>query len=464
MLMSKSLAQKFLEESSTKSCDLRQRSTIADNIARYNDAFEKGQSKFQDLSNAKKKAHFLKWKTIENLDRYLVEFESNFTKRGGKVIWANDAAEAREEIWKIVERQGAGAIIKSKSAVTEEIEINPFLKERNVEIIESDIGEYIVSLLNQKPSHFVSSAIHLSQEDIAKLFHDKFGTPLEASSAELINEVRKDLRQKFTSAEVSLTGANFLIADTGSIAITENEGNARLTTTFPKTHVAIVGIEKIIPSLADLDLFWPLLASHGAGQNLTACNSIISGPRQPNETDGPEEMYVILVDNGRTNLLAQKEQRQGLYCIRCGACLQACPVYRTIGGHTYNTTYQGPIGSLITPYLHGMEEFKHLSYASSLSGKSAEVCPVDIDIEKMLLLNRRDSVRKNLVTTSEKRAWKGFAYLIQKRGLLDLFGGKLKTFLLHRLFRKAWGKQRELPKFAAKSFSKQWQELQKNKD
>jgi L-lactate dehydrogenase complex protein LldF len=401
---------------------------------------------------------------MENLDRYLVEFEANFTRRGGKVIWANDAEEARQEIAKILEQKSAHLVVKSKSMATEEIELNHFLQKRGIEAVESDLGEYIIQLLDQKPYHFVTPAMHLSQTDIAQLFHEKFGTPLEITAEELTLKAREILRDKYTNADIGITGANFLLADTGSIAITENEGNARLTTTFPKTHIAVVGIEKIIPSIADLDLFWPLLATHGTGQNLTVYNSIISGPRQEHENDGPEEMYVILLDNGRSNLLAQKEQRQGLYCIRCGSCLNVCPVYQNIGGHTYNSTYQGPIGSVITPHLQGMKEFKHLSYASSLCGKCTEVCPVGIDIHKMLLLNRRDAVQDNLVPTSEKRMWKGFAYFMQKRKLVDLFGGKLKNFFARFLFKKAWGKNRELPQFAKKSFSQQWEEMKRSKE
>src|SRR5690606_7772340 len=341
----------------------------------------------------------------ENLDKYLVDFEANFTANGGKIIWANDAEEAREEIWKIFEKHNARSVIKSKSMATEEIELNDFLEKKGIEPIESDLGEYIIQLLNHKPYHFVTPAMHLSLEEIAKLFHEKFDTPLEATAEELTMKARELLRDKYTTAEIGITGANFLVADTGSIAITENEGNARLSTSFPKVHIAIVGIEKVIPSMADLDLFWPLLASHGTGQNLTVYNTILSGPRQINETDGPEEMYVILLDNGRTNLLAQKEQRQSLYCIRCGACLNACPVYKNIGGHTYNTTYSGPIGSIITPHFKGMQAFKHLSYASTVCGKGADGCRGRIDSHKTLLLNRRDAAAGNENTNTEGVSW-----------------------------------------------------------
>lgn len=459
--MAKSVAEKFLKDSAVKSFDLSHREIINKNIDKYNLAFERGKSKFFDLENSKKKAHLLKWKTIENLDRYLLDFESNFTKKGGQVIWANDAAEARQEISKIMERHRAQSVVKAKSMATEEIELNSFLAKQNIAVSESDLGEFIIQLLDQKPYHFVTPAMHLRLADIAKLFHEKFDTPLDATAEQLTMKARELLREKYTSADVGITGANFIIADTGSIAVTENEGNARLTTSFPKIHIAVVGIEKIIPSMADLDLLWPLLASHGTGQNLTVYNTLLGGPRQDGETDGPEEMYVILLDNGRTDILAKKDQRQGLYCIRCGACLNVCPIYQNIGGHTYETTYQGPIGSLISPHQQGMEEFKHLSYASSLCGKCTEVCPVGIDIQKMLLLNRRDSVTEGFSSNIEKQAWKGFTYAVQHRGLIDFFNGKTKNFILQNFFKKTWGKHRELPKLAAKSFAKQWKEQHK---
>ncbi|UIR56464.1 LutB/LldF family L-lactate oxidation iron-sulfur protein [Sphingobacterium sp. SRCM116780] len=462
--MSVSSADKFLKESATKSFDSKHRDIINYNIDKYNIAFEKGKSKFVNLENSRLEANLTKWRAIENLDKYLLAFESKFTARGGKVIWANNAEEARQEIWKIMEKNNAKSVIKSKSMASEEIELNHFLEKKGIEALESDLGEFIIQLLDQKPYHIVTPAMHLSLADIAQLFNERFGTPLEATAEELTMKARELLREKYKTADIGISGANFLIADTGSIAITENEGNARLTTAFPKIHIAVVGIEKVLPSINDLDLFWPLLASHGTGQNLTVYNTLLSGPRQAYESDGPEEMYVVLLDNGRTNLLAQKDQRQGLYCIRCGACLNVCPIYQNIGGHTYETTYQGPIGSLISPHLSGMKEFKHLSYASSLCGKCTEVCPVGIDIQRMLLLNRRDSVTEDLAPTIEKKAWKGFTYLIQRRKLIDLFGGKFKNFFLGKFFKKTWGNNRQLPKLADKSFSKQWKEQQKNKD
>jgi L-lactate dehydrogenase complex protein LldF len=394
---------------------------------------------------------------MENLDKLLPEFEANFQKKGGKVIWANDADEANREILNIIRKANAKTVIKSKSMATEEIHLNEFLEKHHIEALESDLGEYIVQLLGQKPYHIVTPAMHLSKEDIAKLFHEKFGTDINSTPEQLTAKARELLREKYTSADVGITGGNFLIADSGSIALTENEGNARLTTTFPKIHIAIVGIEKIIPTMKNLDLFWPLLATHGTGQNLTVYNTILGGPRQEIETDGPEEMYVVLLDNGRTNLLAKKEQRQSLYCIRCGACLNACPVYKNIGGHTYETTYSGPIGSIITPSMRGMKEFKHLSYASSLCGKCSEVCPVKIDIHKMLLLNRNEAVKEGLTPASEKWGWRGWKKAMLKRKTMDMFSGGWKNTFLKTCFKKAWGKHRNLPEVEQQSFSKMWQ-------
>jgi len=434
------------------------------NIDKYDTAVDKGLARMINLDNAKKRGHAIKWKVMENLDKFLPEFESNFQKRGGKVIWANDADEANREILNIIKKAGAKTVVKSKSMATEEIHLNEFLEHNHIESLETDLGEYIVQLLGQRPYHIVTPAMHLSKEDIAQLFNERFGTPIDATPEQLTQKAREILRDKYLQADIGITGANFIIADTGSIAITENEGNARLTTSFPKIQISIVGIEKIIPSITDLDLFWPMLSTHGTGQNLTVYNTILSGPRQPNETDGPEEMYVILLDNGRTNLLAQKDQRQGLYCIRCGACLNVCPVYKNIGGHTFETTYSGPIGSIITPHMRGMKEFKHLSYASSLCGKCTEVCPVKIDIHKMLLLNRRDAVQDGFVTTKEKWGWGMWKKGMLKRNLTDFFGGKMKNYLMRTFFKGSWGHLRDMPEVAEKSFSKQWKERETSLD
>ncbi len=462
--MSSTYEQQFLKESKVKTADLRHRGIMNHNIAQYSKAVSSSLDQFRNLENAKRKAHLIKWRSIENLDKLLPEFEANAQKRKIKVLWANDATEALQEIARILEGIHAKTIVKSKSMVTEEIGLNEFLEKKKIHPVESDLGEFIVQLLGQKPYHIVTPAMHLQREDIATLFHERFGTPPDADAETITLKARELLRDQFMTADAAITGANYLIADTGSIALTENEGNARLSTTFPKVHIAIAGIEKIIPSLTDLDLFWPLLSSHGTGQGLTAYNSVISGPRQAGESDGPEEMYVILLDNGRTQLLASPEQRQGLYCIRCGACLNVCPVYQNIGGHSYGTTYSGPIGSLITPHTQGMKNFKHLSEASTLCGKCTEVCPVRIDISRMLLLNRRDAVRAGHMPASEKMLWKIYTTGAGKRKWMDFLGSKTKNFLLRFFFRKKWGEKRSLPQVSKQSFSQQWVSGQGHKD
>jgi L-lactate dehydrogenase complex protein LldF len=303
--------------------------------------------------------------------------------------------------------------------------------------------------------------MHKSKEDVAKLFEEKLHTPSKLSPEELTLVAREKLRQKYIQAEIGITGANFIISDIGAIAITENEGNGRLSMAWPKTHIAIVGIEKVIPSLTDLALMWPLLATYGTGQKVTVYSSIISGGRQPGETDWPEEMYVILLDNNRSEILANPKQRESLYCIRCGACLNACPVYKNIGGHTYGATYSGPIGSVITPHLQGMDKFKHLSFASSLCGNCTEVCAVKINLHELLLRNRNESVEEGLTTFSERTAWKLWNISSLKRGFMNMGNGNLKSKVVNKLF-KDWNRHRSDLHFSKKTFNEMWKERFKN--
>lgn len=451
-------SEQFLENSEAKVFDTEHRRKLTFNIHQYDKKVEEGKHQFDDLELAKQRAANLKWKAVENLDKYLIDFESNFTKRGGKVIWAQNAEECITEINNIMKRVNAKTVVKSKSMTTEEIHLNHALEKEGIESVETDLGEYIVQLRGEPPYHIVTPAMHLSKEDVAKTFNEKFSLSLESTPQEITTFVRKKLREKYQSADVGVTGVNFIIADAGAVAVTENEGNALLSVAFPKVHIAIAGIEKIIPSLTDLDLFWTLLATHGTGQNITVYNSIMTGPRQPDETDGPEEMYVILLDNGRTNLLAQQNQRQALSCIRCGACLNGCPVYKGIGGHAYGSTYSGPIGSVITPHYNGMKEFKHLSYASSLCGKCTEVCPMKIDLHKLLLYNRHESVEDGFSTKKEKWIFTFWKKAMLKRNLMNKGGAKAKNFVLQNFFKNTWGERRELPKVADKSFNELWKE------
>ncbi len=454
---------KFITDSEQKAFDKVHRATLAFNISRYDAAVVRGKEQYQNLELAKERAAHIKNKVITDLPKYLVDFEAVFQSRGGKVIWAQDGAEAVSEVLKIVKKQQAKHIVKSKTMVTEEIFLNENLEKAGIESLETDLGEYIVQLAGEKPYHIVTPAMHKSKEEVAQLFNEKFGLDAASTPEEITAYVRGLLREKFFNADIGITGANFLVADIGAVCLTENEGNALMSMSFPKVHIVVAGIEKLIPKLRDLDLFWPLLATFGTGQNMTVYNSIITGPRQDGENDGPEEMYVILLDNNRTEILAHKNQRRALGCIRCGACLNVCPVYKSIGGHAYGTTYSGPIGSVITPWMRGMKEFKHLSFASSLCGACSEVCPVKINLHEQLLYNRSDSVKEGLASRFDKTVMYAYKTSMGKRKYMDMFSGKTKNSALRRFFASAWGPRRELPEIAPKSFKELWDERREEK-
>lgn len=447
----------FIAKSTVKAADLDHRRKINFNISRYNAAVPKGKEQFSDVHLARERAKNIKWRAIETLDQQLEQFEMQFTKRGGKVLWAETGEQAIEEILKICEAKNCKTLVKSKSMVTEEIHLNKAMEANGIDSIETDLGEYIQQLDGEAPYHIVTPAMHKSKEDVANLFARKLGTDPKLTPTELTLVARDILREKYVEAEVGVTGANFIISDIGAVAVTENEGNARLSCAFPKTHIVIVGIEKMIPSLTDLALFWPLLSTFGTGQKITSYNSIISGPRQANETDGPEEMYVILLDNGRTNILASPVQRESLYCIRCGACLNACPIYKNVGGHAYGATYSGPIGSVITPNLQGMEDFKHLSFASSLCGNCTEVCAVKINLHELLLDNRKTSVEEGLTGFIERTAWKLWKLASLNRRMMNMGNGPLKNKVVNGLFTQ-WKQNRADLNFSQKTFNELWKE------
>jgi L-lactate dehydrogenase complex protein LldF len=455
------IAEIFQEKSSLKAADLIHRKTINHNISKYNAVVPVGKSQFDNIEFVREKAKNIKWKALETLDVQLEKFEKNFLKRGGKVIWAETAEQACEAVLKICKEKSCKKLVKSKSMVTEEIHLNDFLEKNNIESVETDLGEYIQQLDGEPPYHIVTPAMHKSKEDVARVFNEHLNTPMDLTPEQLTLVAREKLREKYMQAEVGVTGANFIIADTGSIAITENEGNARLSAAWPKTHIVITGIEKVIPSLSDLALFWPLLATYGTGQQVTVYNSIFSGPRQSNEIDGPDEMYIILLDNGRTQIMQDPVSRESLYCIRCGACLNACPVYKNIGGHSYGTTYSGPIGSVITPNLKGLGDWKHLSNASSLCGSCTEVCAVKINLHELLLYNRREAVRSGAGNMFEKIAWSVWQQGMLHRKLMNLGNSKLKNWMINKVF-KGWSGQRAELNFPEKTFNELWLAQHKN--
>jgi L-lactate dehydrogenase complex protein LldF len=461
-----SAGHEFLRRAAEKSADLTHRQIIRRGIDQYNTANDRGRSRFADWEAARQRCYEIKWEALNNLDRYLLEFEQRVKERGGHVFWAENSEEACRYITELATSRGVHKLAKSKSMVAEEIHLATALEKVGIETIETDLGEYIVQLRNEPPYHIVTPAMHLTRKDIAELFKEKLGDLDTDDPAELVAAARRALRHAFFSAEMGLSGANFLVADAGMIALTTNEGNGRLCTSVPRIHVAIAGIEKVIPRLKDLALLWPVLATAGTGQPITCYNTLIGGPRKPNEVDGPEEFHVILLDNGRTELLADIEQRDVLECIRCGACLNACPVFRTVGGHAYGTTYPGPIGSVITPHLRGLNEFQHLSYASSLCGACTDACPVKIDLHHHLLENRRNAVNEATRPWSERVGFKIWQWTMQSAARFRIAGGiaRLALRIAHRIRLdgtvldplRPWSKNHAAPRVPEKSFRALW--------
>ncbi|HEY0792636.1 MAG TPA: LutB/LldF family L-lactate oxidation iron-sulfur protein [Chthoniobacterales bacterium] len=461
--MSSTFAAKFKTRATQLTADLGHRAKIRSALKSYETARDERKAQFQDWQAARSAAAATKWEAINHLDTYLVSFVDQLTARGTKVFWANNGKEACDYVVALAKEKGARSLIKSKSMTSEEIHLNEALRQAGYEVVESDLGEYIVQLRGEAPYHLVFPAMHLTRTEISDLFEQKLHSPPTDSPEELTMIARRQMRMNYLRADIGISGANFGIAETGMISITENEGNARLTTAVPKVHVALMGIEKILPKLSDLALFLPLLATAGAGQQVTCYNSLIGGPRQADEVDGPEEFHVILLDNQRTHLLADAEQRDTLHCIRCGACLNVCPIFRNVGGHTYGTTYQGPIGSVLTPHLRGLTDWNHLSYASSLCGACTETCPVKINLHHHLLHNRRNAVTQK-PDLMERLAMRAFAFLTHHPGILNSLA-RLSRPLMPWVSRagpllpppiKGWLISRDLPPVAARSFRDYW--------
>ncbi len=360
---------------------------------------------------------------IANLAQCLKQFEAQIIQRGGHVHWAENSEQANDYIVELARARNVKTVVKSKSMVTEEIHLAPALEKIGVIVWETDLGEFIVQLRNEPPYHIVTPAMHLTRRQIADLFRDKLGENVEdADPGRLVAAARVALRRAFFSAEMGISGANFLVADSGMVALSTNEGNGRLTTSIPPIHVVVAGIEKIIPRMSDLAALWPVLATAGTGQPITTYSTLIRGARVAGETDGPQEFHVVLVDNGRTDLLSNSETEEVLKCIRCGACLNICPIFRQVGGHTYGTIYPGPIGSIFTPRTAGLSEWGHLSYACSLCTACKGVCPVKIDLPKQLLISRRDFIATGNVKPVERVGFAGFRWIAGSGGRFRVHG------------------------------------------
>jgi L-lactate dehydrogenase complex protein LldF len=408
-------------------------------------------------------AYRIKKRTIENLNYYLDKFEDNARRNGIKVLRARTDEDARRYVLEIAKRNNVKLCVKSKSMVTEEINLREFLEDNGIEVVETDLGEFIIQLAGEMPSHITAPAMHKSREEIGRLFAKRFKIEYTSSPEKLTKIARQILRDKFLEADLGISGANFLIAETGSMVIVENEGNAGLSTTLPKIHIAITGIEKVIPKLMDLTVFFKILGRSATAQRFTSYVSIINSPRN-GKPDSPEEIYLILLDNGRMDILKSEKFREVLYCIKCGACMLACPVYQKIGGHAYGTIYPGPVGSVLTPLQRGLKSTRYLPYASSLCGRCSEICPVKIDIHHMLLWLRHQITKSGNSPRLEKFIFKLWLIIMKNPKIYNLTS-EFTRFIMKLGFKPkitGWSNHREFPKLARKPFRRIWRDILKS--
>lgn len=420
----------------------------------------------------REQARRIKAHTLEHMDYYLGLLHDNVTRAGGTVHFAGDAGEANAIVASLALSRQVRIATKSKSMVSEELGLNHVLEELGTEVYETDLGEYIIQLAGETPSHLVAPALHKTKEQVAQLLTDKLGVPYLDDIEEMARVARETLRDKFLKADLGISGANFLVAETGTLVIITNEGNGRLCTSAPRIHIGITGMEKVIPSLQDLAVFLRLLPRSATGQRLTSYVSMVSGPRRPDDEDGPEEFHLIIVDNGRSNLLKDPHLREALHCIRCGACLNVCPVYQNVGGHAYGWVYPGPIGSIVSPALVGLKQARDLPFASSLCGACREACPVKINIPRMLLhlrhrlVESEDPAEKS-ASASETLLARGYTQIMSNPALLsiaDKLGRNLqKPFVKNDKISGApvpvlsnWTQARDLPPLPRQTFREIW--------
>jgi L-lactate dehydrogenase complex protein LldF len=407
----------------------------------------------------REQARAIKAHTVAHLDTLLVQFERNITARGATVLWAQDAEEANRHVLRIAREHNVKVVVKGKSMVSEEMELSHKLAAAGIRALETDLGEYLVQLAGQRPTHIVTPALHLSAEDVGRLFAEKLGEPFSAEHEQLTRIARRHLREEFLRAEMGMSGVNFAIADTGTLVVIENEGNVGLSTATPPVHVALMGMEKLLPRIDDLPVFLNLIARVGTGQKLTTYTHLIHGPAPG------RKLYVIILDNGRSKILSDPAAWQALRCIRCGMCLNVCPVYRRVGGWAYGWVYPGPIGSIFTPHLVGLEKAGTLPFASSLCGACSEVCPVKIDIAHQLVHLRHRAVQEPspMKSAAERWTWKLWAWAMSgpRRYALAMWAVRLgvrlaKLLPWHPGKLGAWTRGRELPKVPGPAFRNWW--------
>jgi len=381
-----------------------------------------------------------KMEILRDLGENLKRFEGQLLANGAQVHWAEDGRQANRIILEIAKRRGLKRVVKGKSMATEETHLNAALAKAGLEVVETDLGEYIVQLAESRPSHIILPIAHMTREDVGRLMEQRIGVPYSDDPRTLAGYAREKLRNAFLRADLGITGANFGVVQTGTICLVTNEGNGRMVTTLPRVHVVVMGIEKLVPTMADLDLFLKILARSATGQKLTSYTTLIRGPKKPDEESGPEELHVVLLDNGRSRILAG-ETAEILGCIRCGACLNACPIYKNIGGHAYGDTYPGPIGAIVTPGLRGLRDWKELPGASTLCGACREVCPVRLDIPRMLLSLRKACVEQLPNPLGLRIGMKVYGMFASRPALYRRLA-KLARWFLRALAEEGWVKKK----------------------
>ena len=448
-------SETFKENARAALTDVHLRGALKIATTLFGERRKQAAASLPNWEDLRSQASAIKDEVLLHLDRYLEEFERNAESRGVKVHWARDAAEANSIICRLAVERKARLVVKSKSMTTEETHLNDALEAAGMQVVETDLGEYIIQLAGEPPSHIIAPAIHKTRRQVSELFTSELGVPPTDDIAQMTRIARETLRDRFAAADVGISGVNFAIAETGTIVMVENEGNIRLTTSLPRVHIAMMGIEKVIPRFADLDVFLKLLPRSGTGQKLTTYQSFITGTKRSAADEGPEELHIVLLDNGRSRMLAHPVTRQSLACIRCGACLNACPVYQQVGGHAYGSVYPGPIGAVITPQLMGIEKAAQLPYASSLCGACREVCPVKIDIPR-LLLHLRAEISPRKGSLAERLAFKAWARVMTSPALYKM--SSVAGRILQRVvpISRAWTNGRDLRPIESKSFHDLW--------
>ena len=421
----------------------------------FENNFVKGKENYRNLDLEKQRAYTLRNKSLLTLEKLLVDFETHFTENGGKVLWARNADDALTMIFDLIRKEKANAIMRSNSVVLDEIELNGFLERKNIRVVETEVARFVLQKGQQKPYHPLAPSIHLSKEENNAILTSAFKLKPDSSAKQMVNFVRHEVGVETQDVSICVTGANFLLSDSGGVVFTENEGNILKSSSLSKIHIVVAGIAKVIPNMDDLSVLLPLLSLHSNGQSMAACNSITFGPSTM--SNGPEQMYVILLDNNRSGLLAHETQRKVMSCIHCGACISVCPVYKNIGGYSYGTKHIGPVGTVMAPLMEGLEDFNYLNSACSLCGKCIEICPVKIPLDDLIIENRHLAIDEKTGNTKYDALLKAMIWHCKTRKKMDspLFFKKLE---LKRLLGPLWGEERPMPEFAAKSFSQQWRE------